>query len=329
MTKPPQSGMLKGMVAPASDMEDVDRHWRAVPVDLRPESSDCVLPTQTLRDWSLVLQARRIPCRTRFEKDGGHLLVPVGQFARALEELSNHEEENRDWPPPRPEPQPLADNSMTTIAVLVLLATFHNVTLLDLRLAGHYPVDWVALGNAHAGNILDGELWRLITSLTLHADWQHVLGNVLIGGVFMVRMARDLGSGPAWSLLLAAGALGNLANAVVHDPAHRAVGASTAVFGAVGILAALSVVRYRHNLRRRWPMPIAAALALLALLGTGGERTDLGAHLFGFVFGFALGMGTEVLIGRYGRPGRRLNALLALASIALVAGTWSAALFLG
>ncbi|MFO7982435.1 MAG: rhomboid family intramembrane serine protease [Desulfuromonadales bacterium] len=329
MTKRHRSGMLEGMVASTSDIDNGDWRWVAVPADLQPNSSDFLLPTRKLRNWSLVLQARRIPFRTRFEQTGGHLLVPVGQFERALEELRLYEEENRNWPPPPPQPKHLADNSMTTIGVLVLLATFHNITLLEIDLAGHYPVDWVELGNAHAGKILDGELWRLITALTLHAGWQHLLGNVLIGGVFIIRLARDLGSGPAWSLLLAAGALGNLINAAVHDPAHRAVGASTAVFGAVGILAALSVVRYRHNLRRRWPLPIAAALALLALLGSGGENTDLGAHLFGFVFGFALGTGTEVLIGRYGPPGRRANALMVLASIGLVAGVWSAALLLG
>ncbi|NIQ94836.1 MAG: rhomboid family intramembrane serine protease [Desulfuromonadales bacterium] len=311
------------------DNENGNSPWTALPADLQVDSDAFVLPIEKLRDWSLVLQARRIPCRTRFEETGGHLLVPIGQFGRALDELRRHEEEDRHWPPPKPKPNELADNSMATVAVLVLLATFHNVTLLKVDLAGHHPVDWVALGNAHAGRILDGELWRLVTSLTLHADWQHLLGNVLIGGVFIVRLARDLGSGLGWSLLLASGVLGNLINAALHDPAHRAVGASTAVFGAVGILAALSVVRYRHNLRRRWPMPIAAALALLALLGTGGENTDLGAHLFGFGFGFILGLGTETLIGRHGRIGRRTNAALALGAVALVGGAWYAALLLG
>ena len=175
---------------------------------------------------------------------------------------------------------------------------------------------------------MEGQWWRLVTALTLHADWQHLLGNLLIGGVFISRLCRDLRSGPAWLLLLAAGALGNLANAWLQNPAHRAVGASTAIFGAVGILAAISMVRYRHNLRprRRWVLPVAAALGLLAMLGAGGENTDLGAHLFGFLFGLPLGFGVELLVEKRGRPGRAWNAIFALAAVAVATGAWWSAL---
>ena len=134
--------------------------------------------------------------------------------------------------------------------------------------------------------------------------------------------------GLVWLLLLTAGAFGNLANAWLQNPAHRAVGASTAIFGAVGMLATISMVRYRHNLRprRRWTLPVAAALGLLAMLGAGGENTDLGAHLFGFLFGLPLGFGAELLIEKRGRPGRTWNALLALVAVALVTGAWWSAL---
>jgi rhomboid protease GluP len=39
----------------------------------------------------------------------------------------------------------------------------------------------------------------------------------------------------------------------------------------------------------RGMLPLAAGVALLADLGTGGERTDLGAHVFGFMVGLAVG----------------------------------------
>jgi hypothetical protein len=62
------------------------------------------------------------------------------------------------------------------------------------------------------------------------------------------------------------------------------------------------------------------------MLGAGGENTDLGAHLFGFLFGLPLGFGAELLIEKRGRPGRGWNALLALVAVALVTGAWWAAL---
>lgn len=279
--------------------------------------------------WALVLDARSVPCRLEHDARGWFLLVPSGCRDKAFEELRLFEAENRDWPPPSPPSRPLAENTLATLSVLVLLATFHNLTRLDAGLPFFSQKDWIGLGTAHAAKILDGQWWRLVTALTLHADSLHLFSNLAIGGIFVVFLCRELGSGLAWSLLLGAGALGNLANAYAQSADHNSVGASTAVFGAVGILAALSLVRHRRQLQRRWPLPVASALALLALLGTEGKNTDLGAHLFGFLFGTCLGLVTEWLLGRCGRPGRLLNALLSLLSSVVVVAAWWAALTFG
>jgi membrane associated rhomboid family serine protease len=301
--------------------------WQALPEFLH-EGGGTTLARRQLRNWSLVLSARHIPWREERRGFGWRLLVPEQQFARSLQELRQYEQENRNWPPASPQATPLVDNRTTTIWVLIGFAVFYNITRLRLNLAGHHPVAWTTLGNAQAGEIMNGQWWRLATALTLHADWQHLLGNLLIGGIFISRLCRDLGSGLAWLLLLASGMLGNLANAWLQDPVHRSVGASTAIFGAVGLLAAISMVRYRHNLRprRRWTLPVAAALGLLAMLGAGGENTDLGAHLFGFLFGLPLGIGAELMIEYRGRPGATVNAVLALSAICMVTGSWWAAL---
>ena len=73
---------------------------------------------------------------------------------------------------------------------------------------------------------------------------------------------------------------------------------------------------------RRLLLPIAAALALLTILGTEGKHTDLGAHFFGFVSGLALGLLAEYLVKVNGRPGRRLNVLLALLTVLVVFWAW-------
>ena len=303
-----------------------DKEWLAIPPDLGDWEAAGLLSERRVRRWALVLDARTIPCRIESGGMGWRLLVPAEQFTTARYELRLFEVENRNWPPADPPPSPLVENTLATLSVLVLLATFYNLTRLDISLLGHNPVDWAALGKAHAGKILDGQWWRLITALTLHADWLHLISNLALGGLFVVWLCRELGSGLAWSLLLGSGTLGNLANAFLQPPEHSSVGASTTVFGAVGILAALSLVRHRRHRRRRWALPVAAALALLALLGTEGKNTDLGAHLFGFVFGLGLGLAAEYMIGRYARPGRTLNALLASADAVVVIVAWWAAL---
>jgi membrane associated rhomboid family serine protease len=276
--------------------------------------------------WALVLEARSIPCYLETDDQNWQLLVPASCFAAAVHELHLYEEENRSWPPPPPAARPLSENTLATLSVLLLLATFYNITRLDFSLPGTSPPDWIDLGNANPSHIREGEWWRLVTALTLHANWLHLFSNLSIGGIFIVSLCRELGSGLAWSLILGSGVLGNLVNALVQPPVHRSIGASTAVFGAVGILAALSMVRTRNRVRKRWLLPAAAALALLAILGTEGQHTDLGAHLFGFVSGLGLGLGAEYLVERFGRLTRRLNALLAVASIMVVVWAWWCAL---
>jgi len=300
--------------------------WQEIRHDPAGSGFSVRLGEKQARRWALVLDSRYIPCQLETRADGWHLLVPTEQHERALHELRSYIRENADWPPASPPARPLFENTLATVSVLILLATFHNLTRIDVALPGISMPDWVAAGNAQAAKILDGQWWRLVTALTLHADWAHLSSNLAIGGIFVIFLCRELGSGLAWSLLLSAGVLGNLINACVQSPSHSSVGASTAVFGAVGILAALSLVRHRHQLQRRWPLPVAAALALLAILGTEGKNTDLGAHLFGFVYGGFLGLITEYLVGRRGYPGPMLNALLAFLSIATVAGAWWAAL---
>ena len=302
--------------------------WLAIPAALDSGKAGA-LSEESANLWALVLEARYVPCRIEPGDGGWHLLVPAASFDTALEELRHFEEENRDWPPPFPHSPPLAENTLATLAVLVLLATFHNLTRVEISLSGHELPDWIAIGSADSAGILSGQWWRLVTALTLHADWLHLISNLAIGGAFIIFLCRELGSGLAWCLLLGSGILGNLVNAWAQPSNHSSVGASTAVFGAVGILAALNLVRHHYHLQRRWPLPVAAALALLALLGTEGKNTDLGAHLFGFVYGIFLGLITEYMIGRRGRPGRALNALLALAGIAVVALAWWAAIMSG
>jgi membrane associated rhomboid family serine protease len=300
--------------------------WLSITHDLGDGESSPALPEKRAHLWALVLVARYIPCRIEPCGSGWQLLVPVELFDTAREELRLFEEENRDWPPPLPPARPLAENTLATLSVLIMLAIFHNLTQIDIPLFGQSQPDWIALGKADSAAILKGEWWRLVTALTLHADGLHLLSNISIGGVFILLLCRELGSGLAWSLLLGSGILGNLANAYAQPVDHSSVGASTAVFGAVGILAAISLVRYRQHLQRRWPLPVAAALALLALLGTEGKHTDLGAHLFGFAFGIVLGLVAEYLVGRRGHPGRVLNACLAFSSMAAVLAAWWAAL---
>jgi len=276
---------------------------------------------QRCRHWPLVLSAREIPWQLDTAGDAWRLLVPAPQLAVALEQLELYERENRNWPPPLPQRPPLYDNQLPTLAGFALLAGFSLY-------AGVSRPDWKLLGSADASRILSGEWWRALTALTLHADWLHLAGNVVFGLLMVTRLARELGSGVAWLLVIACGTAGNLLNAWLQNSGYRSIGASTAVFAAVGLLAALNLVRYRKPLWKRWALPLAGAAGLLAMLGSGGEgsRTDLGGHLFGLISGLIGGLATSRLLLRHGRPSSWVNRVSGLLAGGLIVAAWYLAL---
>jgi membrane associated rhomboid family serine protease len=134
-------------------------------------------------------------------------------------------------------------------------------------------------------------------------------------------VCQQLGPGVGLWLVLLAGAGGNALTAAVHGAGHVSVGASTAIFGAVGILAGLRILtpgRVGSRLGKWWVVA-ATSLVLLALLGT-GPNADLLAHVFGLLAGGALGLVAALTI-RW-TPRAPVQWLLVAAAGAAVCGAW-------
>jgi rhomboid protease GluP len=264
-------------------------------------------------EWAVVLAAAGIPHWQRHRLDGWALLVPADDAATALATLAAYDEENaRDdggaVAPSRPP-------TITGAVVALLLIGFFAIT--GPR-AGRSA--WFEHGSADAARMLAGEWWRAVTALTLHADAPHLVGNALACALLVTAVCRQLGPGLGLALLLLAGAGGNALTALAHGGGHVSVGASTATFGALGVLAALRIATPRRLGRRTWVV-IAASLALLALLGTGPDA-DILAHLFGLLVGAGLGLATPLTAPRISPA---LDWLLLAAASATVALAWQMA----
>jgi len=238
-------------------------------------------------DRALVLAAAGIPHETVHDTDSSALLVPEAYSIRAGDELRLYDEENAAA---TREPPPVIQYHDPVPGVAGYLLCVCLVAGLAGR--GAFGVDWLAAGRIDGELVRAGEWWRVLTAMTLHLDLEHLVGNVVFGLFFGWFAGRLAGSGVGWLTIVVAGALGNLVNTLFLDTGHRAIGASTAVFAALGLTAGF-VWRGKLLPQDRWVYrygPIVGGLALLMFTGTGDENTDVGAHLLGFVFGFAGGM---------------------------------------
>lgn len=272
---------------------------------------------------ALVLEASGLHPIVEAGPEGFSVRVPAEEADAARTALRVFEEENPAAAPPPPAP-PVRDPLAASHALAPCAALVAFFLLTGDRRPG---VVWFERGAADAARVLGGEPWRVVTALTLHADLPHVVSNAVAGALFLTGVFRTFGLGMGALLTLAAGAAGNLINAALRAGPHVVVGASTAVFGALGLLAGSALVSGRmRGLRRRraWVVPVGAALALLAMIGTGGERVDIWAHGFGLACGLVLGALAAAAGERLASP--TVQRLAGAGALAALLGAWALAL---
>jgi len=275
---------------------------------------------------ALVLQARGIPHQLVPVGRGVALFVPAARAEEALRELASYERENVGWPPERPAPPMLSSGVSGAVAYSAILLAFAPIAR-----TGLLGRNWWEAGKLVAGRVKDGELARAATALCLHADAAHLIGNLVFGCAFGVLAAHTMGLGVTWAGVLAAGFLGNLTNAWLQDATHSSIGASTAVFGCLGLMSSYEWMRRRAlslpPMRRYAPLLAAAALFGFfgAGEGSGDARTDVVAHVTGAGWGALLG----ALAGALRLPerlGPRAQRVLGLAALVLLGLAWVSAL---
>src|ERR1700682_1674803 len=229
-------------------------------------------------DLSLVLDQEGIAHELRgVGEEQWALAIDDGDAVRAEAVLAAFELENPLLPRAPEKPRPMAGAGACGLVFFLAVLAIHVWTGPQSASS-----EWFERGSADAAAILRGEWWRTVTALTLHGDAAHAVGNAVLGGLLLALLSRALGPGVASVLVLLAGMAGTFAAAALVRRHFVSIGASTAVFGALGALAAL-----RQHRRRAW-VPLGAGLALLAFLGT-SKRADLAGHLCGFVAGVVLG----------------------------------------
>jgi membrane associated rhomboid family serine protease len=235
--------------------------------------------------YALVLSSSGISHRVTRGERGWDLWVHDANYEKALNMIQQYLDEEQDIESTDERLSHEYPKTFTGLWVsLILLACHGAVTI------GHRHQVLVRAYGSSAFDILHGQWFRAVTSLMIHANTLHLAGNMVGIALFGTAVCTVTGWGVGWLMILATGVVGNLANALLYRTGHLSVGASTAVFGAIGILAAHQFskkFRLRGHRMRAW-LPLAGGVALLGMLSS-GERVDLTAHLFGFLAGMILG----------------------------------------
>jgi len=184
------------------------------------------------------------------------------------------------------------------------------------------PDTLVAWGGSVGPRTTNGEWWRLAASMFVHGGFLQLLAN--LAGLVQLGLVleRLVGHFAFATVYFAAGIFAGLAS-LSSDPMTVTTGASGAIFGVYGLLAAVSVWGVLHKPMVTLPLVVikklapGAAVFLLYHLATGAFEN--GVALNGLVMGVVSG-----LVVSYGAidakpPARRVAATLASALVIAVA----------
>ena len=160
----------------------------------------------------------------------------------------------------------------------------------------------------------EGEWWRLVTPVLLHAGITHIAFNMWALWVLGPQVERGVGTWPFVGAYLASAAVGGAFAYVFGSPQDVAVGASGAIFGLFGIWLNWAVRRRNTTHGRVLLRQIGFLLLLNAALPFIIPNIAWEAHLGGLLAGFFIGE----LWARARNESARVAVTLAIAAVAIV-----------
>ncbi|MUV13011.1 rhomboid family intramembrane serine protease [Noviluteimonas gilva] len=206
----------------------------------------------------------------------------------------------------------------TPLLVVLLTAAFLWATMGTSGEQRALVMGWGALSggfmspDAWPAALQDGRALRLVTALFLHADWAHLVGNLVFLLIFGLPAERAMGPWRFLGLFLLGGAVANLAAALtIGAPDRIIIGASGAVSAVIGAYLALFP---RAKLGVVLPLglflefvraPASLLIGIWALLqvvfayiGPTLGAVAWWAHLAGFAFGVVFAVLVRAAIAR-------------------------------
>jgi membrane associated rhomboid family serine protease len=175
-------------------------------------------------------------------------------------------------------------NKTNWLIILCVLAS-----VLSWLYANEQNIEYVAFSGE---NLLRGRIWTIFTSLFLHSDLTHLIGNMIFLYIFGNTLENELGE--KWILLpfFIGGAGSFLLSTFFYEPIILLIGASAAIFTLTAIIMLLKPLKFSFFFLM--PLGLVALIYftynLLAVYsGSPGNISYIG-HIIGFSIGVPFGI---------------------------------------
>ena len=179
---------------------------------------------------------------------------------------------------------------VTPILMDINIAVFCAMVFSGLGVTAFQTADLLHWGADYGPFVVNGEAWRLVTSMFLHGGLMHLAGNMyglMFAGVFLERLV------PRFFYVLTYFVTGLCASmaSISLNPSAVSVGASGAIFGLYGLLLFLLLKKDRRVKFARNPIffSIVIFVGFNLFSGMTTEGVDNAAHVAGLISGIALG----------------------------------------
>ena len=139
--------------------------------------------------------------------------------------------------------------------------------------------------------IVNGDYWRLVTPIFMHAGFAHMLFNSFSLVLFAPALEQLLGKTKFILLYLFTGIAANIATLILEPLTYTHVGSSGAIFGLFGFY--ISIIMFRKAMMSRENSQTIMTIAIIAVIMTFVQSNiNITAHIFGMLAGFLTGAAT-------------------------------------
>ncbi len=184
---------------------------------------------------------------------------------------------------------PRGEFGMTALLILVNFLVFIVMVFYGLNIISPTPQELLEIGGNRRTEVVNGEYWRLLSSVFIHGGFLHLFMNMFGLGLSGSLLEKTIGGSKLIGCFLICGILASISSIYWHE-STVSVGASGAIFGLYGLILSFNVFRIYPEEMRSITWVFLALFAGLSLLFGFMGGIDNAAHIGGLGSGFMIGI---------------------------------------